>query len=64
MVFFNPKADSEVVELFHYIKADYIQGLVLYMRTIFIQFKDNKMIAASAILNNPALIPSLINGLN
>lgn len=33
------------------------------MRTIFVQFKDAKMISASAVLNSPALIPSLINAL-
>lgn len=34
------------------------------MRSIFIQFKDRQMISANSILNNPALIPSLIKNLN
>lgn len=64
LIYFNPKADQEIVDIFHSIKSDYVQGLVFILRSIFLQFKDKQMIEANAILSNPALIPSFINSLN
>jgi Ni,Fe-hydrogenase I cytochrome b subunit len=64
LIFYNEQADAEVVDLFHSIKADYIEGVFYIMRTIFMQFKDAKMIQANPILSNPALIPSFINSLS
>jgi hypothetical protein len=52
------------VNIFHFIKADYIEAVFFLMRIVFLQFKDIKMIKANAVLNNPSLIPSLINALN
>jgi hypothetical protein len=64
LIYFNPKADQEVVDLFHSVKADYVQGLVLIMRSISIQFKEKNMLESNSILSNPALIPSFIKSLN
>lgn len=64
LIYFNPKADQEIVDIFHSIKSDYVQGLVFILRSIFLQFKDKQMIEANAILSNQALIPSFINSLN
>lgn len=64
LIYFNESADKEVVEVFHSIKADYLQGVCFALRSIFLQFKDKQMMEANPILNNPALIPSLINCLN
>lgn len=63
LIFYNASADPDIVDIFHSIKADYIESVFYMMRAIMLQFKDTKMIQANAVISNAALIPSFIKAL-
>lgn len=44
LLYWNAETDAEILEVFHSIKADYVQAVQFILRTVTMLFKDKQMI--------------------
>ena len=53
--------DIELVEIFHFVKSDYIFGFKNMLRALIAQIRDPQFLSTNLLIKRPMLVPFLIN---